>query len=120
MPWHLISSEPLIFLVWILSIVYALTIHEFSHALAALALGDETPKNSGRLTLNPISHIDVMGFFMLIFIGFGWGKPVVFDHRNVRFGKWGAALIGLAGPIANFISAFIFASVLKIIGSSLD
>ena len=92
-------------------ILIALTFHEFAHAWAANKLGDETPKVQGRLNLNPLSHIDPVGFIFLIVAGFGWGKPVQIDVRNFK-GKYSIskaeAIVSAAGPIMNFILAFVF------------
>ena len=92
-------------------VLIALTFHEFAHAWAANKLGDETPRVQGRLNLNPLSHIDPVGFIFLIVAGFGWGKPVQIDPRNFN-GKHSIskaeAIVSVAGPIMNFILAFIF------------
>lgn len=92
-------------------VLIALTFHEFAHAWAANRLGDETPKVQGRLNLNPLSHIDPVGFIFLIVARFGWGKPVQIDSRNFN-GKHSIskaeAIVSAAGPIMNFILAFIF------------
>ena len=92
-------------------VLIALTFHEFAHAFVANRLGDETPKAQGRLNLNPLSHIDPVGFIFLIVAGFGWGKPVQIDVRNFK-GKHSIskaeAMVAAAGPIMNFILAFVF------------
>lgn len=92
-------------------VLIALTFHEFAHAWAANKLGDDTPRTQGRLNLNPLSHIDPMGFAFLIVAGFGWGKPVQIDPRNFN-GKYSLskaeAIVSAAGPIMNFILAFVF------------
>ena len=92
-------------------ILIALTFHEFAHAYAADKLGDRTPRMQGRLNLNPISHIDPIGFVFLIIAGFGWGKPVQIDSRNFN-GKYSIskaeAIVSAAGPIMNFVLAFVF------------
>ena len=92
-------------------VLIALTFHEFAHAWAANKLGDETPRVQGRLNLNPLSHIDPVGFIFLIVAGFGWGKPVQIDIRNFK-GKHSLskaeAMVAAAGPIMNFILAFVF------------
>lgn len=92
-------------------VLIALTFHEFAHAWAANKLGDETPRMQGRLNLNPLSHIDPVGFVFLIVAGFGWGKPVQIDSRNFN-GKYSLskaeAIVSAAGPIMNFILAFVF------------
>lgn len=92
-------------------VLIALTFHEFAHAWAANKLGDDTPRYQGRLNLNPLSHIDPIGFIFLIVAGFGWGKPVQIDPRNFN-GKYSLskaeAIVSAAGPIMNFILAFVF------------
>lgn len=92
-------------------VLIALTFHEFAHAWAANKLGDDTPRYQGRLNLNPLSHIDPVGFIFLIVAGFGWGKPVQIDPRNFN-GKYSLskaeAIVSAAGPIMNFIVAFVF------------
>ena len=91
-------------------IILAFTVHEFSHGLAAYAMGDNTAKQSGRLTLNPIAHIDPLGFLCLIVTQrFGWAKPVPVNDINFRNRKKGMLLVSLAGPISNFITAFVLA-----------
>ena len=81
---QLLLSSPWLAFVWIVAIVLALTVHEFAHALVGVWRGDRTAEHMGRLTLNPVAHIDPMGFFMLIILGFGWAKPVPFDPRNLQ------------------------------------
>jgi len=101
-------SNPALVVMWVVGVLYAITVHEFSHALAAKLQGDPTPESQGRLSFNPLVHIDPMGFIMLLFIGFGWGKPVVFDERQLRHPRLGAALVGLAGPLSNLLSVILF------------
>lgn len=96
---YLISSLIVIFLV--------LPFHEFAHGFVAYKLGDRTAKNSGRLSLNPIAHIDYIGALLLILIGFGWAKPVPVNDRNFKNPKVGMAITALAGPIANLIAAIV-------------
>lgn len=98
-------STPAIFLAWVVAIVIALAVHEFSHALAGNLLGDPTAKNLGRLTLNPLAHISWLGFVVLLLVGFGWGKPVPFNPYNLKFKRWGPALVAVAGPLSNLIMA---------------
>lgn len=90
-------------------VIIALSFHEFAHAFVADRLGDPTPRNQGRLTLDPLKHIDPVGIFLLIFAHMGWGKPVQINPNN--FSKVskekGEALVALAGPVMNFILAFI-------------
>lgn len=110
---NFLFKEPIIFLVWIAAIIFGITIHEFSHALAATLLGDRTPKYEGRLTLNPLAHLDFLGFMFLLFAGFGWGKPVGFNPFNIKYQRFGPALISLAGPLSNFITMLLFGFILK-------
>ena len=92
------------------AVIIAITFHEFAHAWAADKLGDDTPRIQGRLNLNPMSHIDPMGFMLLMLAGFGWGKPVQINprnfNRNVRMDR-GEMLVSLAGPLMNFGLAII-------------
>jgi len=91
-------------------VLIALTFHEFAHAWMATKMGDETPKNQGRLSLNPIKHVDPMGLILLVIAGFGWGKPVEIDPRNFngkRSLSAAEAIVAAAGPIMNFILAFV-------------
>ena len=103
----LLTQNPLLFLVWLIAFLVALSVHEFCHALVATQLGDSTAERMGRLTLNPAAHIDPLGLLAVIFIGFGWGKPVPFNSYNLKWPKWGPVLIAAAGPASNFIMAVI-------------
>ncbi len=85
--------------------IIALTVHEFSHALCAYLLGDPTAKRLGRLTLNPLAHIDPVGLILLILIRFGWAKPVPFNPHNFTHPRIYSILVGLAGPISNLLLA---------------
>lgn len=91
---------------FIISILIAISIHEWAHAVTAHKLGDPTPKYSGRLTLNPIAHIDPLGALMFLVVGFGWAKPVPVDSRYLRHPKRDLALTAVAGPVSNLILAF--------------
>lgn len=89
------------------ALIFALTIHEISHGLMAFLLGDQTAKRDGRLSLNPARHIDPVGLLFFIFAGFGWAKPVMVNPLNLRNPKIDMALISIAGPISNFLAAFV-------------
>ncbi len=82
-------------------------VHECAHGLMALALGDETAKHQGRLTLNPIAHIDLRGFLFLLILGFGWAKPVQIDSRYFKNRRLGTILTAAAGPLSNILFCFI-------------
>ncbi len=110
----LLRANPALFLVILLvtsiALLLAITIHEFSHALLATNLGDPTARRDGRLTLNPMAHLDPAGTVLLLLVGFGWGKPVQVNPFYLSIGaKVGMALVALAGPLSNFITASIFA-----------
>ncbi|OGC08337.1 hypothetical protein A2230_07180 [candidate division WOR-1 bacterium RIFOXYA2_FULL_36_21] len=103
------------FLIFIIVILISLSVHEFAHAKAADVLGDPTPRMAGRLTLNPLSHIDIIGLLALIFVRIGWAKPVPINSYNFRDPNKGMMITGLAGPVSNFFLAWILAIFLKYI-----
>ncbi len=115
----LLFSEPLLFVVLILAILVALTVHEFSHALMSNWLGDKTAERLGRLTLNPLAHLDPLGFMAMLFAGFGWAKPVPFNTYNLKNQKWGPVMVAFAGPAANVICAIIFGTILRFLAPSI-
>ncbi len=110
----LFTQSPLVFVLYLIALLAAISIHEFSHAFVADKLGDPTPQRQGRVTLNPRAHIDLMGILFLFMFGFGWGRPVQFDPFNLKNPRRDAALISVAGPISNFLLAFLITIVLKI------
>ncbi len=93
----------------------AIMCHELTHGLFSYLLGDPTPKEQGRLSLNPMKHLDPIGTLCLILFGFGWAKPVMVDPRYYKNPKWGMALVALGGPLANFIIALLSGLVLTLI-----
>lgn len=97
-----------------LSLVVAITVHEFSHALVASGLGDSTAKRLGRLSLNPVRHLDPAGAVMMLVAGFGWGKPVPVDEGRLAHGPTGTALVAAAGPLSNLLIAFLLALPVKL------
>lgn len=108
-------SELLALLLTLPGVIIAITFHEFAHAFAADKLGDDTPRNQGRLTLNPLAHIDPFGFLMLIFVHFGWGKPVKINPRNFKRNRSMSAqeaIVALAGPLMNLILAIVLTIIL--------
>ncbi len=102
----LLLSLPIVFL--------ALSVHETAHGYVASRLGDPTARNLGRLTLNPIKHIDPIGFLCMVLFGFGWAKPVPINTRYFKKPKRDMALTGLAGPVSNLMLAFVFAVCLRL------
>jgi Zn-dependent protease len=101
---------------FIIAILIAITVHEWAHAFTAYRLGDSTAKYAGRLTLNPLAHIDPIGALMFVIVGFGWAKPVPVDPRNLRNYKWGNTLVALAGPVSNLVLATVAVIGLELIG----
>jgi Zn-dependent protease len=95
------------------AILFGLTVHELSHAWAALRLGDDTPRLMGRLTLNPLKHVDLFGFIMLVVAGFGWAKPVMINRANLKKPVRDDILIALAGPFSNLACALLLVLILK-------
>lgn len=110
----ILSRDPLILFAYIPALVIAIAIHEFAHAWAADRLGDPTPRVQGRLTLNPLSHLDPIGTIALLLVGFGWGKPVQFDPYNLENPRRDAAIISFAGPLSNIALAVIFSLILRL------
>lgn len=95
-------------------VLIAITFHEFAHAFIADKLGDDTPRRQGRLSLNPLAHLDPIGSLLLLFAGFGWGKPVQVTSKNYKRTitmEKGDAIVSIAGPIMNFILAIVFTAI---------
>ena len=113
------------FIFFIAILIMSIVIHEVAHGYAADILGDPTAKLAGRLTLNPIPHLDPMGSVLLPIILivtnagflFGWAKPVPYNPYNLKKGKWGPAIVAVAGPLSNLFIAFVFGMVLRFGGS---
>ena len=103
----------------IIPALLCITIHELAHGFTAYKLGDNTAKDLGRLTLNPIKHIDPVGLLMMLLIGFGWAKPVPVDIRNFKHPKWYMAITAFAGPLSNIILAVIVIFILGLFATSL-
>ena len=108
----LINNESIINkLLFLPGIIIGITFHEAAHGYVSHWLGDPTPKNQGRLSLNPLAHIDPMGFIALLLVGFGWGKPVMIDPRYYKKPKRDELLVSLAGVTTNLIIAILFAII---------
>ena len=123
------ASDPEFLIMVIVAFVVAITIHEAAHALAATWLGDDLPRLQGRLTLNPMRHLDPLGTLMIAIASFGWGRPVLINPYRLRFGlNRGMALVALAGPLSNVALALALTPVTRqlldslpdLIGSSPD
>lgn len=107
-------NDPFSFLIWTAALLTAITIHEASHAFVADKLGDPTARLMGRLTLNPLAHLDPLGTLFLLLVRFGWGKPVPFDPFNLRNPQRDSALISLAGPTSNLLLATTLSLILRL------
>ncbi len=108
-------SNPIAFVIFVGVLLITLAVHEYAHARTAEELGDPTPRLRGRLTLNPLAHIDPIGSLMILLVGFGWGKPVPFDPYNLKNPRKDSALISLAGPVSNFVMAIVGAILFRLI-----
>ena len=97
------------------AVLFGLTVHELAHAWAALRLGDDTPRLMGRLTLNPLKHVDLIGFIMLVVAGFGWAKPVMINRANLKKPVRDDILIAMAGPLSNLLCAVLLVFLLKLV-----
>lgn len=111
----LFLQSPDVLIAILLILFVSLPFHEFSHALAAYRLGDSTAKYMGRLTLNPLAHLDPFGALLILLVGFGWAKPTPYNPYNVRGGKTGEVIIAIAGPISNLVLAIAAALPLRYI-----
>jgi len=99
----------------IIIVVISLTVHEFAHSLVTVGLGDDTPRRQGRFTLNPLAHIDLIGFIMLVVAGFGWAKPVQINSSNLRKPRRDEILISLAGPVSNLVFAVVAVCIIWVV-----
>ena len=99
-------------------LLMSLTVHELAHARTALAFGDPTAKRAGRCTLNPLAHLDPVGTLAIIFVGFGWARPVPVNPHNLHPPRWGSIAVSLAGPLSNFMLAIVTGLGLRALVSS--
>ena len=114
---NLLLQDPLAFVILSVLLLYSIIFHELAHGWVALRMGDATAKWLGRLTLNPIKHLDIIGTLMLLIVGFGWAKPVPDNMENIPIEKRrrGLILVSAAGVTANMIIAFIAMLLLKLL-----
>jgi len=108
-------NNPIEFIGIFIAFLIAITVHEVSHGYIADRLGDPTARVMGRLTLNPLAHLDLVGTLMILFAPFGWAKPVPFDPFNLKNPRRDSALISIAGPAANLITAILGSLLLRLI-----
>ncbi len=110
----MLNNSPSYFISGIITLLISFTFHEFAHAWTATKFGDDTPRLYGRLTLNPIAHLDILGSLMLVFAGFGWAKPVPINPRKLRQHSPAALMfVALSGPLSNFLLAVLAAIPLR-------
>ena len=112
------ADDPVGFVAFIIAIVLGITVHEFMHAYTAHRLGDDTARLLGRLSLNPMAHLDPFGTLLLVLAGFGYGKPVPFNESRLR-SAMGVTFVALAGPLANLVLAALCAIPLRFSAASL-
>lgn len=103
----LLGTDPLAFVLLAIALIEAIALHEYAHALAADLQGDRLPRAMGRLTLNPIKHLDPLGTVLIFLVGFGWGKPVEFRLQALTSKRFGPAFVALAGPLMNLFLAVL-------------
>ena len=108
-------SNPQQFIAFVTALIVAITIHEFAHAWMANKLGDPTAKMQGRLTMNPLAHLDLMGSIFLLLVGFGWGKPVPINSNNLKNPKIDEIKISLSGPLSNLILATLIGLFIRFV-----
>src|SRR5579864_8438220 len=105
--------DPLALAITLAAVIVAATVHEFAHAVVADRLGDPTPRNLGRLSLNPLVHLDLLGTLFFVIFGFGWAKPVPVNPRHFADPRRGMLQVALAGPLANVTVAFALGALAK-------
>ncbi|HHO56475.1 MAG TPA: site-2 protease family protein [Trueperaceae bacterium] len=117
---QLLQTSPLLFAMVAGVLLFSLTLHELAHAVVAEWVGDDTARNLGRITLNPLKHLDPMGALLLLFVGFGWAKPVPINPSKFRNYRSGLFFVSIAGVVVNFLIATIALLILAYIGISLS
>lgn len=108
----LLTSNPLAFVIIAAALALSLTFHEFAHAWTADRLGDPTPRRFGRVTLNPLRHLDPFGTLLLLLAGFGFARPVPINPNNL--GRWGTLWVSAAGPVSNLLIALLMAVLMRL------
>lgn len=110
----LLAASPLAFVIFLGGLLLSIAIHEFAHCFVTDRLGDPTPRIKGRLTLNPLAHLDPLGTLAIVLTGFGWGKPAPYDPYNLKEPVRDAALIAAAGPASNLLIATLLSMLIKL------
>ncbi|MBI3114926.1 MAG: site-2 protease family protein [Candidatus Kerfeldbacteria bacterium] len=116
---QLFSSDPTFAILAFFALMISIGFHEFSHVFVAYTLGDLTGKLAGRLTLNPLRHLDAIGTLMILFIGVGYGKPAPFNPGSLRYRRWGPTLVALGGPISNLLFVGVFGVLWRVLQTPL-
>jgi Zn-dependent protease len=114
----LLTQDPLAFVLLVIPLLFSVIIHEVAHGWVAYRMGDPTAKMMGRLTLNPLKHLDPLGTLLLFVVGFGWAKPVPVNFYNLRPRRKGLILVSSAGIAANILLAFVFQLLFKLLPES--
>ena len=114
----ILFDNPVIFILIIISLIFALCVHEFSHGYIAYIYGDDTAYKMGRLTLNPLAHLDPIGSMMILFLGIGYAKPVPVNPSNLRNPRKDMIKVAIAGPASNFILCFIGVLIFTLLAKS--
>ncbi len=108
-PLQLLRVDPVAFILLAISLILAISLHEFAHAYTADLQGDRLPRAMGRVSLNPARHLDPLGTILIFLVGFGWGRPVEFRPQSFASKRFGSAIVALAGPLMNLILAIVAA-----------
>lgn len=111
----LLFQNPVFFLLTALGFAVCISVHEFSHVFSAYLQGDTTGKDAGRLTLNPLAHLDPIGSLALLFLPFGWGRPAPYNPHQLRNARFGPLLVALAGPFSNLVLVIVFGVALHVL-----
>jgi len=114
------AEQPMMLVATVVALLFGLTVHEFAHAAAAKWQGDNTAEQMGRLSLNPLAHIDIMGLMFMLLAGFGWGKPVPVNYNNLKNGAKSDIIVSLAGIFTNFLSVIIFIIIFALMFKSMN
>ena len=109
----LLLKDPAMFVVLVLPLLFSVIVHELSHGYVAYLFGDDTAKRAGRLSLNPLVHLDLMGTIALFFVGFGWARPVPVDYRKLRHSRTAIIMVSVAGCTANILIATLAIAAIK-------
>lgn len=112
---QLLGSDPLVFFILVIALIFSLVLHELGHAVAALWAGDTTARDQGRITLNPLSHLDPIGTLMLLIAGFGWARPVPVWPPNFRHYRVGLFVVSIAGIVINLFIAVLSALTIRLL-----